>query len=151
MTDETDWQMPDWQRLKGIAIRRKEAGDIEGAIENMKEAVKLTIGIENLTPRTLSMLNFLADLYLIAERPDQAEASIREALNYACDIYPIHYADNLLMLAAALTFKGEVRPALLAAEEALALYKSRFNGPVRRINEVEEKVEYLRARASCDA
>src|SRR3712207_3629542 len=65
--------VPEWQALAGSAMWRKHAGDIDGAIEEMRKAISLTRTVSNLTKRTASYLNYLADLYLLKNGTDQAE------------------------------------------------------------------------------
>ena len=91
-------ELDDWQSLKGIGITARHCGDLSLAITKIGEAIAITRPIEKLRVQTASMLNYLADLYILNEDFDSAKTTINEAIEVCQPLDQIFMGDNLLML-----------------------------------------------------
>src|SRR5205085_9449480 len=87
--------MPEWQSVKSSAIWRRHAGDIDGAIGEMLQAIALTRPIPELARETALSLNYLADMYLMVGADEQAEEALRESIELSRPRFPLLLAANL--------------------------------------------------------
>jgi tetratricopeptide (TPR) repeat protein len=134
--------MPEWQALSNSAVLLKLKGDFRGAIVEQKKSIALTKGVPNLANQTILSLNYLADLCLLANDLAQAEESIREAIQWSRSCKNLHLEANLFILSEVLRQKGAHGEALVAAEEALALYRQQNN--TYGVREMEEKIATIK-------
>lgn len=132
----------DWQVLSSAAIYRKHTGDLDGAIEAMVKSIDLSRAIANLAKETATSLNYLADLYLLMDAPEQAEEALRESIELSRPHYPGLLAANLWSLAGIQTRKGEHREALASAEESRRLSQQQDHSyGVAQADELIERIQ----------
>jgi tetratricopeptide (TPR) repeat protein len=137
----------EWQALTTSAIRRKQAGDVTGAITDMENSLSLMRGVPDLVKQIATNLNYLADLLLREGLIDRAEATIREASELSRGLDPVFHADNLLILAEILSRKQIHREAIAAAEEALSLYRKHYGDFPERVTQVEQALDWVKSRS----
>jgi tetratricopeptide (TPR) repeat protein len=116
---DEDRDMQEWQALYGSAVDRKHAGDIDGAIDAMLKCVSLTRTKADFVETTALNLNYLADLYLIKNASDQAEAALQESIELSRCRFPQLLAANLRILGRLQSGKGNYQQALASAQESL--------------------------------
>src|SRR6266446_4369191 len=110
--------MPEWQSVKGSAIWRRHAGDIDGAICEMLKAIALTRPIPKLTRETALSLNYLADMYLMVGADDQAAEALRDSIELSRPRFPLLLAANLWILGRMQSRQGKRDEAVASAEES---------------------------------
>lgn len=114
-----------WRSLESLAVRQRVRGHPAEAIAYMEQAITMTRGTPELQEETATMLNYLADTYLQEELLDQAEATIREAIQLTV-AQPMSHADNLLILASILHKKHRQHEAEQAGREGLRLVRQEY-------------------------
>lgn len=114
----------DWKVLKAAVTYRKLTGDIDGAIEAMVTAIGIMRASPNLIEEMAESLHYLAaELYRSKNAMEQAEVTMREAIELSRSLRSSHLADNLQVLASMLTQQGVYGEARASAEEARQLYQ----------------------------
>jgi tetratricopeptide (TPR) repeat protein len=136
-------EMSEWQSLKGSAISRKHAGDIDGAISELLKAIRLTREVPNLAQETENSLNYLADLYLLKNAITQAEETIRDTIELARSRQSFHLGCHLSILAEIQILKGEYREALASAEEARHQFQQKAHS--HGVSTAEELIERIKS------
>lgn len=136
----------DWQVLSSAAIYRRHTGNLDGAIEAMVKSIDLSRAIANLAKETATSLNYLADLYLLKDAPEQAEDALRQSIELSRPRYPGLLAANLWILAGIQTRKGEHREALASAEESRRL--SQQQGHSYGVAQAEDLIERIKMNAA---
>ncbi len=139
---EGNKDIQDWKTLEGAAIYRKHTGDLDGAVEAMVKSIDLTRTVPNLSERTATSLNYLADLYLLKDATEQAEEALRESIELSRPRYPGLLASNLWILAGIQNRKSEYREALASAEESRRL--SQQQGHSYGVAQAEELIERIK-------
>jgi tetratricopeptide (TPR) repeat protein len=114
-----------WHSLNTMAIHRRHDGDLTGAIASLQKAIAMTRDLPELARETSTMLNYLADIYLTEGSLDQAEETIRQALERTV-AEPLFFADNLLILAKILHKCGRHPESLEAAHEGLRIVRKEY-------------------------
>ena len=132
-----------WQFLKNSAIGHKHTGDLDRAIAEMVKAISLTRTRPNLTEETAMSLNYLADLYLLRNKNEEAEEALRESIALSRPRYPFLLAANLWILAGIQSSKGEIQEALASAEESLQL--SQAHDDSYGVAQAKERIESIKA------
>jgi tetratricopeptide (TPR) repeat protein len=132
-----------WQCTKCSAFWRRQIGDIEGAIADMRKAVEMTRSMLKLAKETADALNYLADLYLLAANDGRAEEALRESIALSRPRYPHLLSANFWILGSMQLRQGRVREAMASAEESLqeARRLLKYNDyAVRRAEELAREV-----------
>ena len=111
--------MFEWQRTKCSAFWRRQNGDVEGAIADMRKAVEMIRPVRKLAKETADALNYLADLYLLAGNDDRAEEALRESIAFARPRNANILSANFWILGNMQLRQGRVHEALTSAEESL--------------------------------
>ncbi len=135
--------MPRWQSLKGSAILRKHAGDIDGAIADMLLSISLTRPVPDLSEQTELSLNYLCvELYMAKDALDLAEGAIRDAIAIARRRQSSYLGDHLLVLAGLQYRVGRHQLAQSSAEEARIVYQHENNSHgISRAQEIVQKAK----------
>jgi tetratricopeptide (TPR) repeat protein len=120
-TDLCVINMLEWQSLKGSAILRRHAGDLEGAIAEFLKAIAMTRPLPNLAQETAISLNYLADMYIELGADAQAEQVLRESIELARPRFPLLLAADLWILAEMQNRQGMRDEAVKSAEESRRL------------------------------
>lgn len=136
----------DSRALSSAAIYRKHTGDLDGAIEAMVRSIDLSRDVPDRAKETAENLNYLTDLYLLKEAPEQAEEALRESIALSRSCYPGLLADNLWILAGIQSRKGEYREALASAEESRHLCQQQ--GHAYGVAQAEEMIEQIKMNSA---
>jgi tetratricopeptide (TPR) repeat protein len=115
--------LPHWQELGAQASYFHRSGLSSRGIDLMKEAIELIRPERGLADQVASKLNYLAHMYLAVGRPAEAEAAIREAMEYDGDRGDQVRATNLMVLALVLHQQGRQKEAIRTGKQALRLYR----------------------------
>jgi tetratricopeptide (TPR) repeat protein len=136
-----------WQSLQGEAVRWRRAKEPDRAIDCLTRAITLTRQSPDLARETGTLLNYLADVYLQEGVLDQAELTIRQALQSRKDLPASEQnlaADDLMILAKVLNKQGRHREAVEAGSQALALFEKFPGADDEFISQIKELLKRFR-------
>lgn len=131
---------PRWVELGSQASYYHRHGLSERGIGPMKEAIELLRQEPALKDQLASTLNYLANMLLAIGRLDEAEAAIREAMQFDSGRGDQIRATNLMVLAKVLHQQGRREEAIRTGKESLRMFRKELGWGSKLYRQYKEMV-----------